>query len=146
MKQKTIILLIVVLAILTIGYFVYQARTGEEDTEKMSPSILPILGELSLSGKPLLNTPVELTMIIKSLVDFSNISAQIEFPDSFEFVDGNPVWSGNISIGEEQRIEVVVQSTKVGYHQLRGSIKSETGDVLEEAILSMLMLQRTTPL
>lgn len=127
MKWKIIILLIVVLAILIVGYFVYQAITGDESTEKLSP---PVWGELSLSDKPLLNTPVRLTMIFESSVEFINVSAQIELPDGFEFVDGNPVWSGDIGIGEERRIEVVVQSTKVGYHQLSGVIKSEEGGVI----------------
>ncbi|MFH1181720.1 MAG: hypothetical protein V1702_02060 [Candidatus Woesearchaeota archaeon] len=86
-------------------------------TEKWSP----MEATLSLSGKPLLNTPVTLTLNFKSLANGSNTSAKIELPEGFELVSGNLEWHGNLSKNEERKIEAVVKSTKVGYTQLSGT-------------------------
>lgn len=81
-----------------------------------------------MSEKPLLNIPVVLILKVKSNVTFkenSNISAKIELPESFELVSGNLSWEGNLKKNEEQKIKVVVKSTKVGYFQLKGIILNQ---------------------
>lgn len=95
--------------------------------ETIKPSS-PLQATLSLSDKPLLNTPVTLTLSFKSILDAPNTSAKIELPEGFELVNGNLEWQGDLKENENQKIEVVVKSTKGGYYQLNSSVISKQQD------------------
>jgi hypothetical protein len=96
-------------------------------TQEIKPSS-PLQAALSLSDKPLLNTPVTLTLSFKSTINAPNTSAKVELPEGFELVSGSLNWQGNLSANQEQKIEVVTKSTKVGYYQLEGSAISYQQD------------------
>ena len=57
-----------------------------------------------------------------------NTEAKIELPDNFELVSGTLTWRGNLEANEEQKIEVVIKSNKVGYYKLSGSAISRQGE------------------
>lgn len=97
-------------------------------TQETIKPISPLQATLYLSDKPLLNTPVTLTLSFKSIVDALNTSAKIELPDGFKLVSGNLEWQGDLKKNEEQKIEIVVKSTKVGYYQLKGFAISKQED------------------
>lgn len=88
----------------------------------------PMQGVLTILEKPLLNTPVPLVFSFKSVTPGPNTEAKIELPDGFELVSGIPTWNGNLEANEEQKIEVVIKSTKVGYYRLSGSAISRQGE------------------
>lgn len=92
-----------------------------------SPSS-PIQSKLTLSEKPLLNTPVILVFEFTTVASGLSIEAKIELSDSFELVNGALIWNGNLEANEEHKIEVVIKSTKVGYYQLSGSAISREGN------------------
>jgi len=118
-----------------IALFVITSCTSTEPIEKdivtTPPSSIkpssPIQATLSLSDKPVLNTPVTLTLSFKSATDAPNTNAKIELPDGFELVSGDLNWQGDLSADKEQKIEVIFKSTKVGYYQLKGSAISTQG-------------------
>lgn len=101
----------------------------------------PIQATLSLFDKPLLNMPVSLVLEFKSLLNLSNISAEIELPENFEFVSGNLGWQGDLNENETQRIEAIVKSTKIGYYQLKSIISNLQGPIGGSNILYVEVLQ-----
>ncbi len=125
-----IFILVMILIGLTSLYF-WNAQRGMPDQgqkniiEKMTS---PLQATLSLSEKPLLNTPVTLTLSFKSATTARNTSAKIEIPEGFELVSGSLEWQGDLNKDEEQKIEIIVKSTKVGYYQLGGSAISRQQD------------------
>lgn len=112
--MNKIILGIIIFVIIGIGlanFYNAQKETGDATS--------PFQTKLSFSDKPLLNTPVTLTLSFKSTIDAQNTYAKIELPDGFELVSGSLEWQGDLKKDEEQKIEIVVKSTNVGYYQLK---------------------------
>ena len=89
----------------------------------------PLITNLSLSDKPLLNKSVILTFTFKqrekSEISNYSASARIELPDGFELISGNLEWNGYIS-DREEKIEVTIKATKVmDYKKLRVVVSGE---------------------
>lgn len=116
-----------------IGEKGFEYNEVRESPPKMSS---PLQVKLSLSDKPLLDKPVKLTLTIKSMITnqnnskfaFPNTSAKIEIPEGFEFVSGEREWYGNLSANEEQKIDAVIVSKRVGYYKLIGYVNSKQFD------------------
>ena len=139
MKSKIIFSLIIVIAIVLAIVF---WRGGDKVPERLSNTFpyssksevsggspsSPMQGTLTLVEKPLLETPIPLALTFKSVTPAPNTEAKIELPDNFELVSGTPTWSGNLEANEEQKIEVVIKSKKVGYYRLTGSAISRQGE------------------
>lgn len=139
MKSKIISSLIIVVAIVLAIVF---WRGGDKVPERLSNTFpyssksevsggspsSPIQGTLTLIEKPLLEKPVSLVLTFKSVTPAPNTEAKIELPDSFELVSGTSTWSGNLEANEEQKIEVVIKTKKVGYYRLTGSAISRQGE------------------
>ena len=87
----------------------------------------PLKVSLSLSGKPLPNTLVTMTLSFKSIQNAPNTHASIGIPEGFELVSGSLEWNGDLIAGEEKSIEVFVKAKKPGYYQLNGSAFSKQG-------------------
>lgn len=129
-KIKIGVIILIIVGIVLAGLYIWNPWSPQRGI-KPAPPAPPAWSEssllqatLSLSDKPLLNTPVTLTLSFKSIINTINTFAKIELPEGFELVSGNLEWQGDLKKDEEEKIEVVVKSTKVGYYQLKGSIGS----------------------
>lgn len=99
-----------------------------------TPISSPMRSKLCLLEKPTIGASATLLYKFKSERSASNVAAKIELPESFVLVSGNPEWRGSLMQNEEKSFEIVVQSTKTGYFQLKASafqkeIGHEFGDI-----------------
>ena len=140
MKPKVIILVIVIIIIATLGIMFWRGGynisgiitsafpySSQSEATGVKPS-LPMQTTLTLVEKPLLEKPVPLILVFKSVISAPNTEAKIELPGSFELVSGIPIWRGNLEADEEQKIEVVIKSKTVGYYRLTGSAIFRQGE------------------
>ncbi|HDY73376.1 MAG TPA: hypothetical protein ENH86_02270 [Candidatus Jorgensenbacteria bacterium] len=107
--------LIIVLVIITGLYFWSAQQNG-------GSGVQIVLGELSLSDQPILNTLVTVTLILIPEVDIPNYPASIEIPNSFELVSGYLDRQVNLKAREEFKIEAIIKPTEVGHYKLRASV------------------------
>ncbi len=75
---------------------------------------LPVKAQLFFSEEPMLNRTVNLTLQITSETDVSNITAKIDLPEGFVFLDGSLNWSGDIKANETVQVNATVIAIEEG--------------------------------
>ncbi|MEK7478181.1 MAG: hypothetical protein AAB645_02320 [Patescibacteria group bacterium] len=86
----------------------------------------PLLnGKLCFIEQPVLNKPAVLEFRFVSRANSSDAKANITLPKTFELVDGNTEWTGNLEQGQQKSFRVTVKPTKTGYYHIDGSITSK---------------------
>ncbi|NOQ55225.1 MAG: hypothetical protein GQ477_00290 [Nanohaloarchaea archaeon] len=129
MAKYTLLLLSLLTVVLIAGC---TGGKGIVDNTHEKADTSPLEVKLSLSDKPLLNTPVKLTLKVKTILNWDNssfpTSVKIELPEGFELVSGDLEWYGILMDDEEQSIEATVKSTKTGYYRLTGHANLTLGN------------------
>jgi hypothetical protein len=100
--------------------------TGQNSTPTPSFAQAPsqeINVNLSFTELPVLNKPVKITETFTLRPDYYNQDVhkaftQINLPTSFEKVDGDLTWNGNLVRGETHTLSATVKSTKTGSFQI----------------------------
>ncbi len=133
--MKKLILLGLILAVSILGIYLLMQKNQNSNIE-MNP---PIIVDLSLSEKPYMNRPVNLTFSAVSTVNSPNTNIEIYLPSEVLLVDGNLKWNVNISKGEEFKKEISINVNKIGNLTIRGMLKNEKEDFENNAYLYLIV-------
>ncbi len=107
-----IVLVCVLVVVAVFGTWYLQEQTTEQDGSK---EIFFKSVDLSLSGTPSLNQPVELTCtVIATPFMGSNSSIKILLPDGFELVSGNLSWKGYIEKNNTVQVKAIIKAVETG--------------------------------
>ncbi|MBI2578077.1 MAG: hypothetical protein HYW26_00020 [Candidatus Aenigmarchaeota archaeon] len=127
-NRKSIILIfsLLLLVVLVLGWL---EKTQLQESEELEAQLgvkpsAPMYVNLSLTGTPSLNQPVELTFTVTPLTDAPNTLIQVMLPEGFSLISGNLSWNGDIAKNETIQIRSTVKAVEAGYWAIEAYAKS----------------------
>ena len=93
----------------------------EEDTSAPVKPMSPMSVEVSLTGVPSLNNPVQLELVAATSSDAPDAVIRLLLPEQFELVSGQLSWEGHIHVDDTIRLQATVRATEEGQYVIKGS-------------------------
>lgn len=117
MKNISKILIAGILVII-IGFgivILLKPTTSSENIEKFFKNIT-----ISIDGQPLLNQPVEITVIAESSpADIPNATFEIRLPEGFELISGSLKWQGNLKKNDTITLRAKIKTIRTGDYAIQ---------------------------
>jgi hypothetical protein len=95
----------------------YKGGDHEVQIEVVDETSSPIV-DLSISHAPLVNEPAEITCTVTTLIDYSDMNAQIVLTYGGDLVDGSLEWHGDLVANVPATFSAQVVFTHSGYYKI----------------------------